>query len=48
MFVLINRIEEDTVEIKAEFILVVFNIEYHNLSFNNIVDDITSLVIKIW
>ena len=33
MFVLINRIKDDTVEIKAEFILLVSNIEYHYLSF---------------
>jgi hypothetical protein len=33
MFVLINRIKDDTIEIKAEFILLVSNIEYHYLSF---------------
>jgi hypothetical protein len=33
MFVLINRIKDDTVKIKAEFILLVSNIEYHYLSF---------------
>jgi hypothetical protein len=36
MFVLINRIKGDTVEIKAEFILLVSNIEYHYLSFISI------------
>jgi hypothetical protein len=29
----INRIKDDTVEIKAEFILLACNIEYHYLSF---------------
>jgi hypothetical protein len=32
MFVRINRIKDDTVEIKVEFILLVSNIEYHYLS----------------
>jgi hypothetical protein len=42
MFVLINRIKDDTVEIKAEFILMVSNIEFL-VFINDIADDMLGL-----
>jgi hypothetical protein len=40
MFVLINRIKDDSVEIKAEFILLVSNIEYHDCKWTKHIDSL--------